>query len=508
MAVDREYRIRIQTVGDASGAQAVTGALNESTAATGKGTAANKESGKSFIELAEHSKGFHKLLHAIMELSPAAGLGLIAAFSGPQAAIMGLIMLVRALKQGEEEAAKAAVEFAKEAGKGWGDIQGIINGVVDAVMKSDQAHADWAKHLGEDSKVISTQLDARIGKLKAEAAAVKEVISAMHDARLARLEDDKDKGLVTPEQYAARKAKIDADKRMGEGSVGATVSKAELAMVQEARDKALTQAEAAKAAERAAYDASEDPARKTSAAALKAKAEADAKAAAEAKDKVTKAGAERADASLPSNMQGVWDVVGMIGSLGMNSRMGQQMDAKALAQAQAAEDKAAKEYREREALAKRESNLAAQAEAEQNALNQKAAQARKEAEAAQSQADTLRQRASEMEGNSAAVKGIKDQGLIEMAGGRYNPASQRVLDEVRAMSGTAIGERMSGQDTAYFNNLLSAARTAHKEDLAKAVIAELKNMHVEESKKWQDLMEVIRQIRREKASVTHTLPGN
>ena len=111
MAVDREYRIRIQTVGDPSGAQAAAGALDEATGATKKGTAANEKAGKSFVELAEHSKGFHKLLHAIMELSPAAGLGLIAAFNGPQAAILGLIMLVRALKSGEEEAAKAAVEL-------------------------------------------------------------------------------------------------------------------------------------------------------------------------------------------------------------------------------------------------------------------------------------------------------------------------------------------------------------------------------------------------------------
>ena len=138
MGVDREYRIRINTVGDPSGANTTTGALNEVAGATNRGTVANEKSAKSFVELAEHSRGFHRLLHSITELSPEAGLALIAAFSGPQAAVMGLIMLVHALKHGEEEAAKAAVEFAKEAGRGWGDIEGVINGVVDAMAKSDR----------------------------------------------------------------------------------------------------------------------------------------------------------------------------------------------------------------------------------------------------------------------------------------------------------------------------------------------------------------------------------
>jgi len=162
----------LETVGNAAGAQATTSAVNEATGAVNRGTAANRESGKSFVELAEHSRGFHRLLHSITELSPEAGLALIAAFSGPQAVVMGLILLMHALKEGEKEAAKEAIEFAKEAGKGWGDMEGIINGVVDAVMKSDQAHADWAAHLGEDNKAITTSLDAQIGKLKAEAAAV------------------------------------------------------------------------------------------------------------------------------------------------------------------------------------------------------------------------------------------------------------------------------------------------------------------------------------------------
>ena len=61
MGVDREYRIRITTVGDASGAQATTAALGEVTGATGKATEATKESGKG----AEKSEISHRALHMI-----------------------------------------------------------------------------------------------------------------------------------------------------------------------------------------------------------------------------------------------------------------------------------------------------------------------------------------------------------------------------------------------------------------------------------------------------------
>jgi hypothetical protein len=390
---DREFKVRI--TGDASSlvqsSRESADALDSVSSATKKGTEANASAGKSFIELAEHSRGFHKLLHAITEISPAAGLGLIAAFSGPQAAIMGLIMLVRALKSGEEEAAKAAVEFALEAGKAWGDIEGIIDRVVDGVRKSDQAHADWAKHLGEDSKKITTALDAQIGKLKAEAAAVKEVISATHDAAQARLEADRDAGRVTPEQYAARKANIDANKRMGEESVGATVGQAELAMLQTAKANADKEAAAARKAEAVAHTAAEDLHERVNAGALKAQSEADAKAAGGLKDKLLAAEAGTSEANLPLGFRGgLWNTIGTIGSLGMNPHMGYDMRAQALAKAQEEEDKAAKSYSEREALSKKESAAAARAEAAQNKLDLEAAEAKKKAEAAVAQANELK----------------------------------------------------------------------------------------------------------------------
>jgi hypothetical protein len=106
------------------------------------------------------------------------------------------------------------------------------------------------------------------------------------------------------------------------------------------------------------------------------------------------------------------------------------------------------------------------------------------------------------------IQGVQDRAEIEMAGGKYNRVSQKVMDEVRAMAGTGEGNRMSGQDTAYFNNLLAASRDTGKEQMFKAVVAELKNMHIDEAKKWQDLMEVIRQIRHEANHSLTTLPGN
>jgi len=108
---------------------------------------------------------------------------------------------------------------------------------------------------------------------------------------------------------------------------------------------------------------------------------------------------------------------------------------------------------------------------------------------------------------SATIQSAHDRTEIEMAGGKYNRATQTVLDKVRAMSGTAEGHTMSGQDVTYFNNLLAAARDPHQEDMAKAVIAELRNLHVDEGKKWRDLWNAIQQIRQE-THQAHQAIGN
>ena len=66
MGADREYRIRIQTVGDPSGAQATTGALNELGGAQDKaGQQAEKHSG--------HLRGLHRLFHSLNEVVPGLG---------------------------------------------------------------------------------------------------------------------------------------------------------------------------------------------------------------------------------------------------------------------------------------------------------------------------------------------------------------------------------------------------------------------------------------------------
>src|ERR1035437_8007243 len=95
------------------------------------------------------------------------------------------------------------------------------------------------------------------------------------------------------------------------------------------------------------------------------------------------------------------------------------------------------------------------------------------------------------------IRGVKDRALIEGAGGSYRPASQKVLDEARAMAGTSQGQSMSGQDTAYFNGLLAAARGTGKEAMFSAVVRELKDMHVDDAKKWAALWEAIKQIRKQ-----------
>jgi hypothetical protein len=93
------------------------------------------------------------------------------------------------------------------------------------------------------------------------------------------------------------------------------------------------------------------------------------------------------------------------------------------------------------------------------------------------------------------IQQVKDRGGIEGAGGKYGSASQKVLDEVRAMAGTGEGRAMSGQDVSYFNNLLASSRAQGKEASMRAVIEELRDLHTDESKKWADLSEAIKEMR-------------
>ena len=119
MSVDREYRIRIKTVGDLSGARDVSGAMDKLDDSQKKAGRGAEESGTSL-------RALHMALRGVGEVSKAAEIGL-AALSGIMMgsatfAVMALVQGLRLvidhfaeLKQKSLEAARATVEFWQDA---------------------------------------------------------------------------------------------------------------------------------------------------------------------------------------------------------------------------------------------------------------------------------------------------------------------------------------------------------------------------------------------------------
>src|ERR1039458_1054576 len=92
MSVDREYRIRINTIGDPSGAQVVAGALDKTTGATQEATKAAEKHGAGLHAL-------HRLFHSLNEVVPGLGVALQAAFSPIGAAISLAVMGVQLFRE-------------------------------------------------------------------------------------------------------------------------------------------------------------------------------------------------------------------------------------------------------------------------------------------------------------------------------------------------------------------------------------------------------------------------
>jgi hypothetical protein len=175
---DQSLEILIKIQSELAQLQQTVQGLNEAKQATQRGTEANKEHGKSFVQLAEHSRGFHRLLHSITEESPVMGLALHAAFSGPGAAIAGLILLLHQMKSADKESEKAANEAAESASEGFIDIGKAIEKSVDHIHDAKIAHDEWVKSLTAQTKEVETALNKEIEKLHAVADAVKEINKA------------------------------------------------------------------------------------------------------------------------------------------------------------------------------------------------------------------------------------------------------------------------------------------------------------------------------------------
>lgn len=491
MSTDREYRIRIQTVADNTGAQESANGIDKLSEKTG-------EAGKQ----AEHAGLSHHALHMMLsqvgQTSKAAEIGMAAlagvmmgsATFGVMALAQGMRLLIdhfQQLKEKSLEVAKATVDFWKDTLEANTDARKAAEDYTQALAKIIQNVDALKQKEAEEEAVLKKVVEGRL-----------KILDAERQAEIAKAGGDKEEEARINFRYGRHKLDIELQNEAAEIDLKKKHSAEQTA---EAMSKQAS-ADAAAAAKVAGAPGREE-------------ARLAAERLPKLNEELPKLQAARMDpAALEALTQEVARRSGEAGyAAGPTGPMitaagSARQRIEQATEAEAAYYAAQQEYEQAQADIER---FKTGTQKLADAVDQATAALGKAVEAMRATNAEISKAEADHKVNvdaTTTIQGVNDRAEIEMAGGKYNQTSQNVLHEVRAMAGTDEGLRMSGQDTAYFNNLLAAARASHKEDLAKAVIAELRNMHVDEAKKWQDLTDAIRQIRREQGRYLHTLPGN
>lgn len=239
MSLDREYRIRIVTVGDPSGANAVGDALRETKQPT-------EEASESTLHLGHAHRELHMLMEQVTEASPALGIAMRAATGGAvSASVMALVLVVRELSKAQEESRKKAEELADQARETFKIYEDAAWAAKSKLNELREEHDKWIGDLVKGSQTATSAMDAQIAKIKEQAEADK----AAMEARKAMAEDEirleEAQNQITHEDAAARLAVIEA---IGKGSaleMGAKGRAAEIAEVEKARAALGNRSEAA-----------------------------------------------------------------------------------------------------------------------------------------------------------------------------------------------------------------------------------------------------------------------
>src|ERR1039458_4861245 len=204
MSVDREYRIRITTAGDPSGAQAVAGALDKTTGATQEATKATEKHGAGLHAL-------HRLFHSLNEVVPGLGVALQAAFSPIGAAIslavMGVQLFQEKMKETNAEFQKLEEEAAKPATNRMAAWREAIVRAAEGMNHLRQALADGAR--GQETIKETTEHTTAAFHEQMQAATT--LADAVKENELAGLEEMHAAGLVSAEQYAQQRLAIEEE---------------------------------------------------------------------------------------------------------------------------------------------------------------------------------------------------------------------------------------------------------------------------------------------------------
>jgi len=162
---DREFKIRITTDADTSGARVTVEELN-------KVGQSGKKAHEDVAEATGKTEISHRALRvALGQLGPEfAHLGHTAlyAFANPATgAVIALALVVGALRKHFEDLSKAAEEAAKRTNDALDNIKTATAAADEEIRKADRSFIDWYKHLNDGSGTVIKNLDSVLAKIKA-----------------------------------------------------------------------------------------------------------------------------------------------------------------------------------------------------------------------------------------------------------------------------------------------------------------------------------------------------
>jgi hypothetical protein len=202
MAVDREYRIRISTAGDPSGAQAVAGALDQTTGAT-------KEASKATEKHTVGLHAMHKVFHSLNDILPGLGVMLEAAFSPVGAAISIAVLALRTFQEHMRKVNEEMKRMEEEAAK---PLTNRLEAMRASVVTNAVGMAALHDRLGEAARgqqSLAAETEHAAAAMREQIGAVEALGEAQKSGELALLDNIHAAGLLSEEQYAEQKLAIE-----------------------------------------------------------------------------------------------------------------------------------------------------------------------------------------------------------------------------------------------------------------------------------------------------------
>lgn len=480
MAVDRVYRIRIETVGNPSGAQATAGALDKVCEKT-------KEGGQESEKAQVSHQVLHKIFRQVGESSKGLEVGLMALSGvlmgsltfGIYAVTQALRMLAQHFEKQKEvalEAAMATVQFWKDALQGNADARKAAEDYAEAMQKIINNVDALKQKEAEEEAVLKRVVEQRLKILEAEL-----------QAALAAAKGDKEEEARINARFGKRKtdielqneqANIDLKKRhLDEQTADAAAKERAAVVAEKAKEAGAPGRSDASAAEARMADLDKELVK------LKA-ATIDPKDLAALREEVKRRAGESGFDVIP-------------GSGAQESAAGSARRRLAAAENAAQDYSAAQqEYEQAQADIERfKTGTAKLAKAVEDA-NAELSKAVERARATAAEIGTAE--ASQKINVDAAnvVKGVKVGETIQAAGVRDNPLSRSIVSDIQAMEGTSQGQKMDQAQTQMVNHLVAGLRAQGANAATiNRLLAEMKDMHVDQAQKLADVWAALRQVR-------------